>query len=303
MQNNNRNNNDNHYDSYYGDVYYSDGYNGNANGNYGNYNQNNRYNRSNSYNNYQNNYQNNSYYNNQPYGAGLNQTFTQTSSYTLAKYMAKTYLWMFFGLAITFGLALYMMFNSESVSEFVINHYSMYLGASAASLVFVVILGLVVAKLPPLAAKIIFILYSADIGILITPVLLAYSFSSVISAFAVTSGIYFALAVIGIITKRDMSKLGYILSVSLICILVYSLISYFFIRSELNDIIINAVVVAVFMGFTIFDNYKIKREFYAIQNSGNEALLEKTSILSALSIYLDYINIFLRVLALFGKRR
>ena len=140
MQNNNRNNNDNHYDSYYGDVYYSDGYNGNANGNYGNYNQNNRYNRSNSYNNYQNNYQNNnSYYNNQPYGAGLNQTFTQTSSYTLAKYMAKTYLWMFFGLAITFGLALYMMFNSESVSEFVINHYSMYLGASAASLVMLAI--------------------------------------------------------------------------------------------------------------------------------------------------------------------
>ena len=217
--------------------------------------------------------------------------------------MAKTYLWMFFGLAITFGLAMYMMFNSESVADFVINHYSMYIGASIASLVFVVILGLVVSKLPPLAAKIIFILYSADIGILITPVLLVYSFSSVISAFAVTSGIYLVLAIIGITTKRDMSKLGYILSISLIGILIYSFISYFFIHSRLNDIIINAVVIAVFMGFTIFDNNKIKREFYAIQNSGNTALLEKTSILSALSIYLDYINIFLRILAIFGKKR
>lgn len=290
----NDNNNNNQYDSYYGNRYYSDGYDGQR------YEQNNRYNRSNSYNNCQSN---NSYYNNRPYGAGLNQTFTQDSSYTFARYMAKTYLWMFFGLAITFGLAMYMMFNSESVADFVINHYSMYIGASIASLVFVVILGLVVSKLPPLAAKIIFILYSADIGILITPVLLVYSFSSVISAFAVTSGIYLVLAIIGITTKRDMSKLGYILSISLIGILIYSFISYFFIHSRLNDIIINAVVIAVFMGFTIFDNNKIKREFYAIQNSGNTALLEKTSILSALSIYLDYINIFLRILAIFGKKR
>ncbi len=294
----NNNNNDNHYDSYYGDVYYSDGYNGR-------YDQSNRYNQNNSYNQNSryNNYGNGSSYNNQPYGAGLNQTFTQDSSYTFARYMAKTYLWMFFGLAITFGLALYMTLNSESVADFVLNHYSMYIGASIASLVFVIILGFIVSKLPPLAAKIIFILYSADVGILITPVLLAYSFSSVISAFAVTSGIYLVLAVIGIITKRDISRLGYILSITLIVTLLYSAISYFFIHSSLNDLIINAVVILVFMGFTVYDNYRIKKEFYAIQNSGNTALLEKASILSALSIYLDYINIFLRILALFGKKR
>ena len=135
----NNNNNDNHYDSYYGDVYYSDGYNGR-------YDQSNRYNQNNSYNQNSryNNYGNGSSYNNQPYGAGLNQTFTQDSSYTFARYMAKTYLWMFFGLAITFGLALYMTLNSESVADFVLNHYSMYIGASIASLVFVIILGFIV---------------------------------------------------------------------------------------------------------------------------------------------------------------
>ena len=238
---------------------------------------------------------------------------TQTNSYSyqntyaqgirFSTYIAKTYLWMFLGLGITFGLSFFMTLNSASVTDFIANNYELYIGGTIASLVFVVIIGFVVYKIPPLAAKIIFILYAADMGIILTPMLLMYEFGSVIGVFAATAGIYLILAFIGLTTQRDMSKLGSILGISLLGILLYSFISYFFIHTPLNALIINIVVILIFMGFTVFDNFKIRKEFDMIGQSGNTQLLEKASIMSALSLYMDYVNLFIRILAIFGKRR
>ena len=219
----------------------------------------------------------------------------------IAKHMAKTYLWMFIGLAITFVLSIYMTVNSSSVITFIDNHETLYFGASIISLILIIVMGFTVYKLPVTVAKIIFIIYSADMGIIITPLLLIYSLSSVITVFGATSLIYLVLAIIGFTTKKDISKLGSILTISLIGVLVYSLISYFLIRTPFNDLIINIVVVAIFMGFTIYDNNMIKKQYRAFQ--GNTELLERISILSALNLYLDFINLFIRLLAIFGKKR
>lgn len=264
-------------------TYYNDGYGNGQNNGYGN--------SYNNYNGYNNNY---SSYNN-----GYSMESARSESF--AKHMAKTYLWMFFGLAITFGLALYMTLNSMSVMEFVALHTELYLGASVASIIFVFVIGFFVAKMPPTLAKIVFVLYAADMGILITPTLLLYELGSVVFVFGITSALYLILAVIGLVSKKDMSKLGPVLLVSLIGLLVYSLISIFFIHSRMNDIIIGCVGIIIFMGFTVYDNNRIKKQFNAFQ--GNPAMLEKLSILSALSLYLDYINLFLRLLSIFGKRR
>lgn len=243
-------------------------------------------------------------FNNNNYNDGFNGNYRnpaiQSASAGFAKYIAKTYLWMFFGLAITFGLSMYMTLNSYSVIDFVYNNFELYMGACLVSILMVFLLGFFVYKLPPFVAKVFFIAYSADMGILLTPTLLAYSLSSVISVFAATSLIYLVLAIIGLTTKRDISKWGTMLTFTLLGIMLYSLISYFFIHSSLNNIIIGAVFIAIFMGFTIFDNNRIKKQYLAFQ--GNPQLLEKTSILSALSLYLDYINIFIRLLSIFGKR-
>lgn len=219
----------------------------------------------------------------------------------IAKHMAKTYLWMFIGLAITFGLSLYMTLNSNSVITFIDNHETLYFGASIISFVLVIFMGFMVYKLPVTVAKIIFIIYSADMGVIITPLLLMYSLSSVITVFGAAALIYLALAIIGFTTKKDVSKMGFILTISLIGVLVYSLVSYFFIRTPLNDLIINVIVVVIFMGFTIYDNNMIKKQYRAFQ--GNPELLEKISILGALNLYLDFINLFIRLLAIFGKKR
>ncbi len=241
-------------------------------------------------------------FNNSPYNSYHYQN-TYTQGISFSTFIAKTYLWMFLGLAITFGLSFFMTLNSVSVAGFLNNNFELYMGGVIASIAFVVIIGFFIYKLPPMAARIIFILYSADMGILLTPMLLVYEFSSVISVFAVTAIIYLVLAGIGLTTQRDMSKFGHILGISLLVVLIYSLISYFLIRTPLNDLIINIVVVLIFMGFTVFDNFKIRREFAQIQQSGNVQLLEKASILSALSLYMDYVNLFIRILAIFGKRR
>jgi len=239
-------------------------------------------------------------YNNgyQSYNRGYAPTDT---SQGFARYMAKTYLWMFFGLAITFGLAFYMTIASGDVVSFLENNLAMYGIAALLSVIFAFTVGLFVTKLPPLAAKIIFIVYSADIGIITAPVLLMYELRSVVEIFAVTAVMYLVLAVIGLTSKRDMSKFGVILSVALIILLIYSVISMFFIRTPMNNIIINCVGVLIFMGFTIYDNNKIKKSYYAF--SGNAEALEKLSIIGALQMYLDYINLFLYLLRLFGKRR
>ena len=270
--------------NYHGPGYY---YNGGQNANQNGYN-------NGGYNSSYNNSYNDGY---QSYNRGYAPVDT---SQGFARYMAKTYLWMFFGLAITFGLAFYMTIASGDVVSFLENNLAMYGIAALLSVIFAFTVGLFVTKLPPLAAKIIFIVYSADIGIITAPVLLMYELRSVVEIFAVTAVMYL-VAVIGLTSKRDMSKFGVILSVALIILLIYSVISMFFIRTPMNNIIINCVGVLIFMGFTIYDNNKIKKSYYAF--SGNAEALEKLSIIGALQMYLDYINLFLYLLRLFGKRR
>lgn len=221
--------------------------------------------------------------------------------YTFARYIAKTYLWMFLGLAITFGVSFYLTLNSNTVESFLFNNYRMYLTATVISLISIIAIGFFFRFFPPTIAKIVFIIYSADLGIILTPVLLAYEFGSVLVVFGITSAIYLILAIIGLTTKKDTTRLGFILSISLIAILIYSLISFFFFRSTLNRIVIDVLVLAVFMGFTVYDNSKLKNMYYSTNH--DQRSLAKSSIYGALQMYLDYINIFIRLLSLFGKRK
>lgn len=221
--------------------------------------------------------------------------------YSFAIYIAQTYLWMFLGLAITFGLSFYLTLNSNSVESFILSNYSMYLTATIISLVSVIAVGFFFRFFSPTVAKIVFILYSADLGVILTPMLLAYEFGSVMIIFGVTSAIYLVLAIIGLTTKKDTTRLGFILSISLIAVLIYSLISIFFFRSALNQIVIDVLVLAIFIGFTVYDNSKLKSMYYSTNH--DQRSLAKSSIYGALQMYLDYINIFIRLLSLFGKRK
>lgn len=236
----------------------------------------------------------------------VNSYYNPTASYErteegFARYIAKTYLWMFFGLAISFGIAFYMYLNTATVLAFMEENFTMYIFAAIGSLILTFILGFFVRKISSAVAKVLYILYSALFGIVLAPTLMFYEFGSLIFTLAVTSGIYLVLAVIGLAIKRDMSRFGNILFVALIGLVVYSLISIFFIRTSFNNMIIGAIGILVFMGFTIYDSNKIKKYYFAFQ--GSNELLEKTTVVSALQLYLDYINLFLYLLRFLGNSR
>lgn len=234
-------------------------------------------------------------------GAPYNPATSTRTQDGFAKYIAKTYLWMFFGLFLSFGIAFFMYLNSGSVVTFIEQNTSLYLGATVGSIVLVFVLALGVAKMPPTAAKVLFLVYASLFGVILTPTLLLYELDSVIFVLAVTSVIYLILAVVGLTTKRDMSKLGNILMVALLGLLFYSILSMFFFRSQMNQMIIGLFGIAIFMGFTIYDSHKIKRYYFTYK--GNDEVLEKTTIVSALQLYLDYVNLFLYFLRFLGNRK
>lgn len=219
----------------------------------------------------------------------------------LATYTRKTFLWMFIGLAITFGVSMIMAANGGIFAiRLVLFNPVLYYGLAIVELILVVVLGMAINKMPPAVCTGVFLAYAALNGITIAPALIFYEFGSVIAVFAVCAGIFGAMALYGYVTKRNLAKLGVICTFGLIGVLVFSLIG-FFIHLETIEILISVVAIVVFMGFTAYDTKKIK-EFYA-QYQGNEVMIKKTAIMSALQLYLDFINMFLYLLRLFGKSR
>lgn len=247
------------------------------------------------------NYQNQNYPNPQD---GYN-SYTQTGwdyEQGLAAYTRKTFLWMFIGLAITFGVSMIMASNGGIYAmRLVYFNFPLYIGLSIAELILVVVLGMAIHKLPPAACTGVFLGYAVLNGITISPALICYEMSSVIAVFAVCAVIFGAMALYGYVTKRNLARLGVICTFGLIGILIFSCIGFFFLHFEAVNILISVVAIAVFMGFTAYDTKKIK-EFYSVYQ-GNEVMIKKTAIMSALQLYLDFINMFLYLLRLFGKVR
>lgn len=219
----------------------------------------------------------------------------------LAVYSRKTFLWMFIGLAITFGISFIMASNGGIFAQrFVLFNFPVYIALCIIELILVMVLAAKIDKLPPVACTIIFLAYSVLNGFTIAPALVAYEFDSVIYVFAVCAGIFGALAAYGYLTKRNLAKLGPICIIGLIGILIFSIIGIF-INMDYIQMIISIVAIIVFMGFTIYDVQKIKR-FYEVYQ-GDDAMIKKTAIYSALQLYLDFINMFLYLLRLFGNSR
>lgn len=225
----------------------------------------------------------------------------QRSEEGFAKYIAKTYFWMFIGLLLSFGIGIGMYLNSGSVISFMDKNLGLYLAAVIASIILVIVLGFAIKKMSATVARVFFLVYAALFGVVLAPTLLYYELSSVIFVMGITAAIYLVLAVIGLKSKRDMSKFGNILFVSLIALFGYSLISIFLFNSPIHELIIGIAGIAIFMGFTIYDSNKIKKFYFAYE--GDNTTLEKLSIVSALQLYLDYVNLFLYLLRFMGKAR
>lgn len=260
-----------------------------------------------------NNYNNNGYdpnsfysgYDQNGYGGGgmntnqINNPYMNRSTVSLSDYTRKVYGWMFVGLAITFAIALAIVSNPIRVTNFLITHIQLYYILAGVELLLVFCLGFFVTKLPPTVSLVIFFVYAAVNGLTIAPILLIYQMSSVISAFAVTGCVFGAMSIYGMVTKRDLSGIRPVLIFGLLGLLVYSLIAMIF-HLPMSDLIISLIGIALFIGFTAYDTQKIKQYYLNMQH--DDTLLKKGAIVAALNLYLDFINLFLYILRLFGRR-
>ena len=209
--------------------------------------------------------------------------------------MSKTFLWMCVGLLITF-LTGYVVSHNEVM---IINIFknSTYLILCIVELVLVIALSAKVRTMSKNTARILFILYSFVSGLTFSSIFIVYQLTSILYVFLLASVVFLVFGLIGYFTNLDLTKLGTYLLMALFAIIVCFIINLFA-NNNTFDIVITIISLLIFIGFTAYDVQKIKR-------LAEEELIpeDNLSIIGALNLYLDYINIFLDLLRLFGNSR
>ena len=211
------------------------------------------------------------------------------------KIFGKTFFWMFLGLLGSAIIAAYTYYSGLIVDIVVGGSWSVLL---IVELAVVIIFSLCFRKLSPTAVGILYFLYSMINGVTLCTVFAVYELNSIVSLFIVSALIFAVLGYIGYKTDKDLSSWGTYISIFLIAGLVLSVLNLFIFKSSGLDLILDWIILAVFLGVTIYDTNKIK----ALENDPSIDT-NKVHIYCAMQLYLDFINIFLRILSIFGKRR
>ena len=207
--------------------------------------------------------------------------------------MRKVYVWMSLALAIT-GITAYGVANSPGVMS------AIFRGLIIAEVALVFIISGAINRLSLTTATLLFVLYSVINGVVLSSIFLIYTMTSIASVFFITAGTFAVMAFIGYTTKTDLTSLGKILMMALIGLIIASLVNVFFIKSTGFDLIVSYVGVLIFVGLTAYDSQKIKRMLETAPDAGEAA--QKLSLVGALSLYLDFINLFIYLLRILGRR-
>ena len=216
---------------------------------------------------------------------------------SLGRYAAKTYLLMFVGLVVTFAVSLIVMYTGW-IYQLAAN-MGIWLTLLLLEVVTVIILSASIAKLKPAAAGVLFMLYAILNGVTLSALLVYFEAGSAMIIFAVTAAVFGIMAIWGYTTKQDLSGWRKVLLFGLLGLIIMAVLGLFLNLSQL-EMIISFAGVAVFLGFTAYDTQKMKKLYEVYQNQPE--ILNKASIISALQLYLDFINLFIYLLRLLGKR-
>lgn len=225
---------------------------------------------------------------------------TRTRAEVLSAFMTGVYRWMMLGLLLTAGAAWFTA-TSPVMLQLVFGNSLVFFGLIIAEVGLVLAISAAIHKLSAATASGLFLLYSALNGVTLSSVLLAYTGGSVVQAFVVSAGMFGAMSVYGLVTKKDLTSWGSFLFMGLIGIVIASLVNMF-LQSSALSFIMSGVGVLVFTGLTAYDTQKLKE--MGDSAPMNDALaIRRGTILGALTLYLDFINLFLMLLHLFGNRR
>lgn len=215
------------------------------------------------------------------------------------QFMVKVYAWVCFALAITGFVSLAIM-HFTSILNFFVMHPQTIVVACVAELAMVLFLSVRINQMSLFNCTLVFLLYSILNGITLSPIFLIYTQSSIATTFFIVSGTFAAMSLFGYFTKQDLTKWGNILIMALLGVIVASVINIFA-HSSMIYWITTYAGVFIFIGLIAYDTQKLKRiNEMGIENSESGS---KLAIMGALTLYLDFINIFLYLLRIFGKER
>ena len=214
------------------------------------------------------------------------------------RFITAVYGWMVAALAIS-GVAAFAVFNSETLLYFIFGNRFTFLGLIIAEFALVIILSAGIRRMSFPAAAASFVIYSIVNGLTLSAVLFVYTSTSVVRIFVITALMFGAMSVYGATTKSSLQSAGKYLMMAVIGLVIASLVNIFM-RSSSLDWLISFVTVGVFTGLTAYDTQKITQAARYAQDNED---FKKVAIIGALELYLDFVNIFLALLRLFGKRR
>ena len=212
--------------------------------------------------------------------------------------MRKVYVWMTLALVIT-GFTAYGVATSPGVLQLIFGNKILFWGMIIAELALVIGVSAAINRLSLTMATLMFILYSVINGALFSSIFLIYTASSIATVFFITAGTFGVMALIGYTTKTDLTSIGKYLFMALIGLIIATLVNMF-IKSEGFTYILSYIGVLIFVGLTAYDSQKIKQMLLQAPDAGEGA--QKLALLGALTLYLDFINLFIYLLRIFGRR-
>ncbi len=221
------------------------------------------------------------------------------ASTALPALMRKVYVWMSLALAIT-GFTAYAVADIPNLQEIILMNRWVFWGLIIAEFGLVIAISAGINKLSLTTATLLFVLYSVVNGATLSVIFIAYTLGSIATVFFITAGTFAVMAFIGYTTKADLSKMGKLLFMALIGMIIATLVNVFFVKSGMFDLVLSYIGVLIFVGLTAYDTQKIK--VMLMQAGDMSERSQKIALLGALSLYLDFINLFIYLLRIFGRR-
>ncbi|SHK81720.1 Bax inhibitor-1/YccA family protein [Xylanibacter ruminicola] len=212
--------------------------------------------------------------------------------------MRKVYVWMTLALALT-GFTAYGVATSPGIITALYSNSILLWGLVIAEFAIVFGVSAAINRLSLTTATLLFVLYSVINGALFSSIFLVYTMSSIASVFFITAGTFGVMALVGYTTKKDLSSMGKILFMALIGIIIATIVNIF-LKSSGLEMIVSYLGVLIFVGLTAYDTQKIKNMLLMAPDASEAS--QKIALLGALNLYLDFINLFIYLLRIFGRR-
>lgn len=214
--------------------------------------------------------------------------------------MRSVYTWMTLALVIT-GLTAMYIAKSMTIINMMMQNQFMFFGVIIAEVLLVMYLSARIHKISFTSATLMFIAYSILNGVTLSILFIVYTMSSIATTFFVTAGTFGVMALVGYVTKKDLTRIGSLCTMGVIGLIIAMVVNMF-LHNSMMDMVISCIGVLIFVGLTAYDSQKIKQLLGGSDIEVNETT-QKIALMGALTLYLDFINLFIYLLRLLGDRK